>query len=145
MPNQPKSLRLNIKPLGASYSRYHGGWWPRSRNLAVELPVVLHVLAARLGVIRRVGYNPGTWGWMSRLMTVDGYVVRLAGFPSLDAYSLRITSTSPDVFCLLVVPPDADEFAGDAALTAATVQNGLSRDVLAACGALPGAAASWRP
>jgi len=140
MPSQPKSLRLNLKPQGPPYTRYHGGWWPRSRNLAAELPVVLHVLAARLGIIRRVGYNPGTWGPMSKLVTVDGYVVRLEGFPSLDTYSLRITSRSPGVFCLLVVPPDADEPAGGAALTAATVQNGLSRDVLAACGALPGTA-----
>lgn len=144
MPSQPKSLRINLKPREAPSSRYDGGWWPRSPDLAAELPALLHVLAARLGAIRRVGYNPDTWGPTNARTTVDGYVIRIEGFPAQDPYTLRITSMAPSVLCLLVVPPDADEFAGNVALVAATVQNGLSRDVLAACGASPPAGASTR-
>lgn len=134
MTDQPRSLRLTIKADTAAPSRYDGGWWPRSQSLAAELPILIRALTLRLGMIRRIGYNPDTWGLMARHMTVDGHTIRIEGFTGLDPYSIRITGMAPGVLCLLVVPPDAIEHTGHAALTAAATQNGFSRDVLAACG-----------
>ncbi|RSM87415.1 hypothetical protein DMH04_10275 [Kibdelosporangium aridum] len=134
MTNQPRSLRLSIKADDAAPSRFDGGWWPRSPDLTVELPILVRALIPRLGLVRRIGYNPDTWGLLPRHITVDGHPTRLEGFTRLDPYSLRITGMTRRMLCLLVVPPDADEHFGHSALTAACTQNGLSRHILAACG-----------
>lgn len=136
MPIQPKSLRLNLKDGTAPPSRFDGSWWPRSLQPAAELPTLIRALTSRLGVIRKIGYNFDTWGPMARHVVVDGHAIRLEGFPGQDPYSLRITSVVPGVFCLLVIPADAHEHAGHAAMVAACTQNGFSRDILAACGAI---------
>jgi hypothetical protein len=141
-PIQPKSLRLNIKSATAPPSRFDGGWWPRTPQPAAELPVLIRALTSRLGPIKRITYNFDTWQAMPRHLVVDGHAVRLEGFPGQDQYSLRISSTVPGVFCLLVVPADATEQAGYAALAGACTQNGFSRDILAACGAIPAAGSS---
>ncbi|MFD1049466.1 hypothetical protein ACFQ1S_30000, partial [Kibdelosporangium lantanae] len=54
---------------------------------------------------------------------------------TLRTYS-RISGATVGVLCLLVVPWDAMDNAAYTALAAAATQNGLSRDVLAACGAM---------
>jgi hypothetical protein len=136
---QPKSLRLNLKSGTAPPSRFDGGWWPRTLQPAAELPTLIRALTAQLGVIKKVAYNFDTWRSMPRYLVVDGHAVRLEGFPGQDPYSLRITSVVRGVFCLLVVPHDASEQAGNAALTGACTQNGFSRDILSACGAIPAA------
>jgi hypothetical protein len=56
--SQPR-LRLRLKPKAPT--TVDGGWWPRSRDLAAELPSLLSVLAVRLGRIERVGYHIGEW------------------------------------------------------------------------------------
>jgi hypothetical protein len=139
---QPKSLRLNVKSAAAPPSRFDGGWWPRTLQPAAELPTLIRALTPRLGVIKRIAYNFDTWRSMTRHLVVDGHAIRLEGFPGQDPHSLRISSSVPGVFCLLVVPPDASEQAGNAALISACTQNGFSRDILAACGAIPVAGSS---
>nr|WP_052477794.1 DUF5994 family protein [Kibdelosporangium sp. MJ126-NF4]ADB02865.1 AzicU6 [Kibdelosporangium sp. MJ126-NF4] len=134
MTNQPRSLRLAIKADDAAPSRFDGGWWPRSPELAVELPILVRALTPRLGPVRRIGYNPDTWGLLARHMTVDGHTTRLEGFTGLDPYSLRISDSASRTLCLLIVPSDAAEHIGHSALTAACKQNGLSRQILSACG-----------
>jgi hypothetical protein len=141
-PIQPKSLRLNLKSDAAQPSRFDGGWWPRTSQPAAELPILVRALTVRLGMIKRIAYNFDTWPGMARHLVVDGHAVRLEGFPGQDPYSLRITSVVRGVFCLLVVPPDVSEQAGCAALAGACTQNGFSRDILSACGAIPAAGSS---
>lgn len=138
MPSQPKSLRLNVKADSVPPSRFDGAWWPRTPQPAVELPTLIRALTGYLGMIRKVGYNFDTWGVLARHVVVDGHAVRLEGFPGQDPFCLRVTGMAARVFCLLVVPADAAEHAGQAAMTAACTQNGFSRDILSACGALPG-------
>jgi len=144
MPTQPTSLRLNLRTCAAPSGRFDGGWWPRSPDLLAELPTLIRVLTMRLGVIRKVGYNTDTWGLLVRRMIVDDHVVRLEGFPGQDRYSLRITGVAPGVLCLLVIPSDATEMAGNAALTAAVVQNGFSREILTVSGVVLAGAVSAR-
>ncbi|ALG09774.1 DUF5994 family protein [Kibdelosporangium phytohabitans] len=134
--SQPRSLRLITKADGAVPSRFDGGWWPRSPDLVTELPILVRALTPQLGLVRRIGYNPDVWGLLARHMTVDGYTARLEGFTGLDPYSLRITGVTGTMLCLLIVPPDAPEHMGQSALTAACTQNGLSRQILSACGVI---------
>ena len=46
-PRYPLRLRLRPKALTTGY--VDGAWWPRSRDLAAELPALLAVPAVRLG------------------------------------------------------------------------------------------------
>lgn len=96
--------RLRLKPRGPTTGFVDGAWWPRSRDLAPELPALLAVLAVRMGRIERVSYNLTTWAPTARKIDVDGVVVRLAGYrtqhpDTVDVFSARHLTT------LLVVPP----------------------------------------
>jgi len=72
-------LRLRLKPKAATAGFVDGGWWPRSRDLAVELPGLLAVMAVRLGRIERVSYHLDDWGPTPGRLNVEEGVVRLFG------------------------------------------------------------------
>ena len=42
-PSDHEHLRLRLKPRGPVTGFVDGGWWPRSRDLAAELPALLAV------------------------------------------------------------------------------------------------------
>lgn len=48
------TLRLRTKPKAPTTGYVDGAWWPRSRDLAVELPALLAVPVVRLGQVQRV-------------------------------------------------------------------------------------------
>jgi Family of unknown function (DUF5994) len=54
-PRYPLRLRLRPKALTTGY--VDGVWWPRSRDLAAELPALLAVPAVRLGETPQVSNN----------------------------------------------------------------------------------------
>ena len=87
-------LRLRLKPKAATTGFVDGGWWPRSRDLAVELPGLLAVLAVRLGRIERVSYHLGDWGPTPARLSVEGGVVRLVSYRTQHAnFCARVTSS----------------------------------------------------
>ena len=53
--------RLRLKPKAPTTGHVDGAWWPRSDDLATELPDLLAVLSVRLGAIDRVMYNLAEW------------------------------------------------------------------------------------
>jgi Family of unknown function (DUF5994) len=62
MMDHREPLRLKLKPKTAiAVGQVDGAWWPRSRDLALELRALLAVLAVRLGRIERVTYHLGDW------------------------------------------------------------------------------------
>ncbi|UQX87304.1 DUF5994 family protein [Jatrophihabitans telluris] len=89
-----------------------GGWWPRSRSLAEELPAVIRALMVRGYDIRRVTYNMAAWDQNPpRKLVVDGRLVRLSGFRTQAADSIVLidttawdTGTFPRLE-VLVIPP----------------------------------------
>ncbi|GAA5161922.1 DUF5994 family protein [Pseudonocardia eucalypti] len=111
--------RFRLKPQGPTTGFVDGAWWPRSRDLAAELPALLAVLMVRMGRIERVSYNLTTWAPTVRKIHVGGVVVRLAGYRSqhpdtVDVLSARHLTT------LLVVPDQtAPETAHRILMTAA--------------------------
>ena len=113
-----RRLRLRLKPKAPATGVVDGGWWPRSRDLATEVPTLLTVLAVRLGTVEGVSYHLGDWGLTPRKIKVGGARVRLAGYRSqhpgtIDVYNQRQLVT------LLVVAPDATARVARAALMAA--------------------------
>jgi hypothetical protein len=121
---KPDPLRLKLKPEAPPTGYVDGAWWPRTRNLAAELPALLAVLAARLGAIQRVSYNIAAWDVPPRHIDVSGQQVRLGGFHSQDAHSVDVIARDRPHLTLLVVPPDtAAATAHHVLMTAATSNN----------------------
>ncbi|WIY02986.1 DUF5994 family protein [Amycolatopsis mongoliensis] len=111
--------RLRLKPAAPATGHADGAWWPRTRDLAAELPSLLAALGSRLGRIDRVTYQLGEWPAPARRLTVDGHVVRLEGFRSQRAGSLTVISWDRRRLTLLVVPPETGADAAEHALTTA--------------------------
>jgi hypothetical protein len=99
-------LRLTLKPTAPTTGHVDGGWWPRSRNLAAELPPLLAVLAHRLGPIERVSYQLADWEPTVRKIKIEGGVIRLGGFRSQRAHTIDVIGARLRL-TLLVVPPEA--------------------------------------
>ena len=112
--------RLKLKPEADPSGYVDGGWWPRSRDLAAELPALLTALAVRMGRIERVSFHLTTWGAAAaRKIEVGGSAVRLAGYRSQHPDTIDVISAR-QLITLLVVPPEAAaELAHRALVTAA--------------------------
>ncbi|MDX3066124.1 DUF5994 family protein [Streptomyces sp. ND04-05B] len=95
-----------------------GVWWPRSRDIAAELPGLIGALTEHLGPIMRVGLDTGAWEDLPTRMTIDDRVVRVDSFPVGDD-TVLVTRGEGDLFSLLVVPPHATPDAARAAMTEA--------------------------
>lgn len=118
------SLRADA---GASDSAFDGAWWPRSRNLGVELPELVAALAKRGVRIERFTYSLRTWEAVPRKIVVDGRLVRTGGFRSMDPQVVCLTWAGGDKRAdLLVVPPETDVVTGARTLRLCT-RRGLPR------------------
>ncbi|UOY03651.1 DUF5994 family protein [Blastococcus sp. PRF04-17] len=131
------SLRENA---GDGASAFDGAWFPRCRDLAVELPELIAELDRRGVRVERFTYPLDAWSTVPRKLLVQDRVVRTGGFRSMD----------PGVVCLtwdgglrradlLVVPPETDVLTGARALRLCT-RRGLPRSpqmVLAAARSTP--------
>ena len=134
-------VRVSLRDdAGSADSPFDGGWFPRSRDLAVEVPELVAELDRRGIRVERFTYPLDPWLPAPRKLVVSGRVVRTGGFRSMD----------PQVVCLtwdggrrradlLVVPPETDVLTGARALRLA-VRRGLPRSpqmVLAAARSTP--------
>ncbi|HEY0804144.1 MAG TPA: DUF5994 family protein [Pseudonocardiaceae bacterium] len=132
-------LRLRLKPKASVTGYVDGGWWPRSRDLSVELPTLVHVLAVRLGRVIRVAFALETWDTPPRQLTVDGNTLRLEGFHSQDQYVLHVAGSDGQRLSLLVIPPEASAAAAHDAMMTASRRGNADRpvEILAAGGIVP--------
>jgi Family of unknown function (DUF5994) len=119
--------RLRLKPKAATTGFVDGGWWPRSRNLAVELPGLLAVLAVRLGRIERVSYHLGDWDQAPARLSIEGGAVRLGGYRAQHADTVDVLAARQRVTLLVVPPQTSAQAAHDALMTAG--QRGNTDDV----------------
>lgn len=118
------SLRADA---GASDSAFDGAWWPRRRDLAVELPELIAALRKRGVRIERFTYSLRFWEPVSRKIAVDGRMVRTGGFRSMDPHVVCLTWAGGNKRAdLLVVPPETDVVTGARALRLCT-RRGLPR------------------
>ena len=99
--------RLWLKPQAPTTGYVDGAWWPRSRDLAAELPALFAELAPRLAQVERVGYNLTAWPPARRRVVLDGRVVRLEGFHTQHADTVMVIGGRHRL-ALLVVPPETE-------------------------------------
>jgi hypothetical protein len=134
-------VRVSIRDdAGDGDQGFDGAWFPRSRDLTVEVPELIAALDRRGVRVERFTYALDAWLAAPRKVVVGGRVVRTGGFRSME----------PGVVCLswaggnkradlLVVPPETDVVTGARALRLCT-RRGLPRSpqmVLAAARATP--------
>jgi len=112
-------VRLRLKPTAPSSGHVDGSWWPRSRDLAAELPSLLAAVTARVGSTERVSYHLGDWGPAARSVDVGGgFAVRLSGFRFQQSDTIDVLGPQRRI-TLLVIPPETSAQAADEALAAA--------------------------
>jgi hypothetical protein len=111
--------RLRLKPKAPRSGYVDGAWWPRSDDLAAELPDLLAVLSVRLGRIDRVMYNLNEWAKPPAKLATGGRRVRLDGYQRQPINTLEVLGLNRNRIGLLVVPPNADPDGAHATLMAA--------------------------
>jgi hypothetical protein len=134
-------VRVSLRPdAGDGRSPFDGAWFPRGRDLAVELPELIAELERRGVRVERFTYALESWEPAPRKVLVGDRLVRTGGFRSMDPLVVCLTwdggARRAD---LLVVPPETDVLTGARALRLA-VRRGLPRSpqmVLAAARSTP--------
>jgi hypothetical protein len=111
--------RLKLRPKGNHDDYIDGAWWPRSGELATELPDLLAVLSIRLGPVQRVVYDPGCWSRAPKKTTVRGHTVELAAYPFHLRNTLYAFGTDGAVVVLRVIPSATDDDTAHTELMAA--------------------------
>lgn len=99
-------MRLAFSPSSTADDVVNGGWWPRTRDPAAELPALAAAVADRLGVVRRIALNADAWtSWPHQIMISGGPMVRL-DWCTGDAHTIRLTGGDASQLDLLAIPPD---------------------------------------
>jgi hypothetical protein len=111
--------RLRLKPKAPKSGHVDGAWWPRSDDLAAELPDLLAVLSVRLGRIDRVLYNLNEWAKSSAKLATGERRVRLDGYRRQPTNTIEVFGLNRNKTVLLVVPPNTDPDKAHATLMAA--------------------------
>lgn len=134
-PAIPLASRLSLDPALKRRGILDGGWWPRSRNASVELPLLVSLLNARVGAIVRLGIDARDWDDIPRRLRVGGHVVRVGRFADVN-HKIIVTRGPQDHILLLVIPPQASTASAKAALARAAVgtKSGRPEEILAAAG-----------
>jgi Family of unknown function (DUF5994) len=132
-------VRVSLRDdAGSGNATFDGAWFPRSRDLAVEVPELIAELDRRGVRVERFTYALDAWDPAPRKVVVLGRTVRTGGFRSMDPYIVCLTWGHRRAD-LLVVPPETDVLTGARALRLAT-RRGLPRApqlVLAAARSTP--------
>ena len=126
LPTVPTIDRLSLKPESATTGFVDGAWWPASRDLAAEMPSLLRRTGRPGGVVERVSYNIDAWNAVPRKVRVDGNVIRMGGFRSQSAATLKVLGERRTL-TLLVVPPETDEQAAHRILATASEDGNTDR------------------
>lgn len=105
-PTAPSRMpRLRLKPKAPKSGPVDGAWWPRTDDLAVELPDLLAVLSVRLGCIDRVLYRVDAWAKAPRRLVTGDRAVRLDGYRLQLINTIEILGLDGHRITLLVVSP----------------------------------------
>lgn len=114
-------LRLHMT--GQSGDGQHdGGWWPQSRDLAVELADLVDHFPSQFGRIVRALVSPPDWDPAPRRIPVGSGYVKVGSFPRDDTHLIHLSTSDRTVLRVLVVPPDfTDDQGAEALLAASTV------------------------
>ncbi|GAB7184974.1 DUF5994 family protein [Kitasatospora sp. Ki12] len=103
------TARLSLAPRGVRPGRLDGAWWPRSRDLLLELPALAADIDEQWGRITRITVNPAQWPVIPPRIPVAGHTVHAGWFSAeQDEHTIAVFSYAPRRLNLLVVPPETD-------------------------------------
>lgn len=122
-------LRLRVSPHPRS-ARIDGGWWPQSRDLAIELADLVDHFPSDEGRIVRAVYSAPDWDTRARRIKVARGYVKAGSFPGDDTHVLHVRTSNRTALDLLVVPPGLSDAQGEEAMLAAATP-GNSRTAVA--------------
>ncbi|MFD7786462.1 DUF5994 family protein [Streptomyces sp. NBC_01232] len=123
---KPGAALLRLETTQSRQGLLDGAWWPRSRNVTIELPALITALTAHLGPITRVGLDASAWGDVPTRLVIDGQVVHLDADPVGDD-TVLVTRGHNDHFALLVVPPDTTADAAREAMARAVRADNITQ------------------
>ncbi|MFG2867894.1 DUF5994 family protein [Streptomyces sp. NPDC048338] len=121
----PLSARLSLTPKTTKAGLLDGAWWPRSRDLAAELPSLVAALDGRLGRITRVLVNPTHWPVVPHKVPVTGHIVHVGWFTEQDPDKMILLSYTVGRCDLLVIPPETEPDAAARLMAAAATPGGV--------------------
>lgn len=93
-----------------------GGWWPQTRELAVELADLVDHFPAQSGRVVRALVSPPDWDSTPRMVPVAGRYVKIGAFPRDDTHLVLLKTSDRRTLHVLVVPPRFTPAQGDEAL-----------------------------
>lgn len=123
---KPGTALLRLETTQSRQGVLDGAWWPRSRDVATELPALITALTGHLGPITRVGLDATAWRDIPTRLVIDDQVVRLDSDPVGDD-TVLITRGHNDHFALLVVPPDTTADAAREAMARAVRADNITQ------------------
>ncbi|MFF1416222.1 DUF5994 family protein [Streptomyces sp. NPDC058280] len=124
IPAQPdesaRPVRLTLAPGGRSSGALDGAWWPRSRDLALELPPLVAAMDDTWGRITRALVNPAHWPVVPRKVQLPARVLHVGWFAAeQDPHKVILLSYSVGRWDLLVIPPETSAAAAARLMKAA--------------------------
>lgn len=125
-PSKSSVSRLCLCPTVPTHGILDGGWWPRSRDPAVELPKLIADLndhGDQLGIVIRVALNLTAWDSAPHRTAIGDRIVPVGWLDALDLDTIALTTTRHDRITLLVVPPEVSADSAAAALALAALED----------------------
>ncbi len=101
----PRPLRLQLSP-SPGRETLDGAWWPRSRNIDVELAELVDGFPAAVGRVARVLYSRPDWDTQPHSVRVARGKLKTGSFPRDDTHMMVLSMSTRTRLRLLVVPPD---------------------------------------
>ena len=110
--------RLRVTPDRLASEHIDGACWPRSTELAAELPALLSLLSDRLGQVVGVGYRRDGWRDTPPQVDIARQPVQLMGFTSDEPASVIVIGQDGHHLTLRVIAPETSDQAAREALAA---------------------------
>lgn len=120
-------VRIRLKPPSRHQGMVNGAWWPRSRDLAGELPSLIEAVDREWGRIYHVTVQVHMWPDIPKRLQTGEHVVRVGWYDQeQDKHDICLISlrggTRRD---LLVVPPELDPETAERAMAAAAAPGNM--------------------
>jgi hypothetical protein len=113
--------RLSLTPKTTLAGQLDGSWWPYSRSLEAELPLLAAALDEVWGRITRVIVNPTRWPVIPRKVPVAGHTVHVGWFTEQHPDKVILLSYTVGRWDLLVIPPETEPAAAARLMAAAAI------------------------
>jgi hypothetical protein len=112
---------------GSAHGCVDGAWWPKTPNLAVELPDIVAVFSRWIGTVHRVVYDPTLWKTPPSRLIRHGAAISVDPYRMVNRETIGLMGTHSRSAVLFVVPPS----------TSAAVANRMLRLVESATKPMP--------